>query len=72
MSIDKNKLIRYRVYDRCFSNFTNMYTRSVLCNNVNEALCAAGNSKEGGQSIRKTILFALFLVQFKKSSNFAP
>lgn len=49
MAIDRKKLIRYRVYDQCFSNFTKMYTRSMLCERVNEALRAA-NLEEVGQS----------------------
>ena len=42
MAIDKNKLIRYRVYDRCFSNFNVMYTRSMLRDKVNEELYQLG------------------------------
>ena len=49
MAIDKNKLIRYRVYDQCFSNFNKMYTRSMLRDKVNEALLAA-DLEEVGQS----------------------
>lgn len=49
MAIDKNKLIRYRVYDRCFSNFNVMYTRSMLRDKVNEALRLL-DLKEVGQS----------------------
>jgi len=41
MSIDRNKLRRYRVYDRCFSDFRVKYTRSRLLAAVNEALLRA-------------------------------
>ena len=52
MAIDKNKLIRYRVYDRCFSNFNVMYTRSMLRDKVNEALRSSPNTlqEEVGQN----------------------
>lgn len=55
MAIDKNKLIRYRVYDRCFSNFNKMYTRSMLRDKVNEALLAAGLEEVGQSTVNHDI-----------------
>ena len=55
MAIDKNKLIRYRVYDQCFSNFNKMYTRSMLRDKVNEALLAAGLEEVGQSTVNHDI-----------------
>lgn len=55
MAIDKNKLIRYRVYDQCFSNFTKMYTRSMLRDKVNEALLAVGLEEVGQSTVNHDI-----------------
>ena len=55
MAIDKNKLIRYRVYDQCFSNFNKMYTRCMLRDKVNEALLAAGLEEVGQSTVNHDI-----------------
>lgn len=38
MPIDRNKFIRYQVYDRCFANFKVKYSRSALLSECNRAL----------------------------------
>lgn len=55
MAIDKNKLIRYRVYDQCFSNFTKMFTRSMLKDRVNEALINAGMEEVSASTVNHDI-----------------
>lgn len=55
MAIDKNKLIRYRIYDRCFSNFNIMYTRSMLRDKVNEELYLLGLDDVGESTINHDI-----------------
>lgn len=71
MAIDKNKLIRYRVYDRCFSNFNKMYTRSIAAQQGERRFAAGIFLKKGEQfyCIISCSLQKKVVILHRKSNN---
>ena len=57
MPINKNALLRYRILDRCFSDFSRKYEIDDLLDEVNEVLYDIANTTVGLRQIRQDIQF---------------